>query len=220
MYEGLDPLYERGYEVLLDKQGVTQQLPPATGAFLILAVPSEDEFAFTVEEFWFEATHMPRYLSRGDLWVVKFRDWTMKCDLLRILEWRAIAQSAGPVDVRYIGARMREWVDAATWRDLHESFAHFAEGDAWRALLATTQLFGRVARMSPMHTGSRIHWRWSSKYRAISPATRRRQRRQSVILIRLGQRPASEARTPSASAPPSCQREDTVVVEPSWRRSP
>ena len=23
---------------------------------------------------------------------------------------------------------MREWVDAATWRDLHESFAHFAEG--------------------------------------------------------------------------------------------
>ena len=93
---GLDPLYERGYEVLLDKQGVTQQLPPAT-EYLILAVPSEDEFAFTVEEFWFEATHMPRYLSRGDLWVVKFRDWTMKCDLLRILEWRAIAQSAGPV---------------------------------------------------------------------------------------------------------------------------
>ena len=146
MREGLDSLYERGYEVLLDKQGVTEQLPRATGAFPIIAAPSEEEFSFTVEEFWFEATHMPRYLSRGDLWVVKFRDWTMKRDLLRMLEWRAIAESAEPVDVRYIGTRMREWVDAATWCHLHEIFGHFAEDDAWRALLATTQLFGRVSR--------------------------------------------------------------------------
>jgi aminoglycoside 6-adenylyltransferase len=86
MYQGLDSLYERGYEVLLDREGVTERLPRATGAFPILAAPSEAEFTFIVEEFWFEATHMPRYLSRGDLWVVKFRDWTMKRDLLRMLE--------------------------------------------------------------------------------------------------------------------------------------
>jgi aminoglycoside 6-adenylyltransferase len=146
MHEGLDSLYERGYEVLLDKRGVTGGLPPATGAFPVRAKPSEPEFIFTVEEFWFEATHMPRYLSRGDLWVVKFRDWTMKRDLLRMLEWRAVAVAAAPVDVWHIGTRMHDWIDEATWRELHDIFGRFAAEDAWRALLATTRLFGRVSR--------------------------------------------------------------------------
>ena len=145
MFDGLDSLYERGYDVLLDEQDVTERLPRATGAFPILPSPTEAEFNFTVEEFWFEATHMPRYLSRGDLWVVKFRDWTMKLDLLRMLEWRAVAQSE-PADVWHIGARMGEWVDPATWHDLHGVFGHFAEPDAWRALLATIRLFGRISR--------------------------------------------------------------------------
>jgi aminoglycoside 6-adenylyltransferase len=146
MYQGLDSLYERGYEVLLDREGLTERLPRATGTFPIPAAPSEAEFTFIVEEFWFEATHMPRYLSRGDLWVVKFRDWTMKRDLLRMLEWRAVAGSTEPVDLWHIGTRMREWVDDATWHDLHGVFGRFAEDDAWQALFATTYLFARVSR--------------------------------------------------------------------------
>ena len=35
----------------------------------------------------------PPYLARGELWVVKFRDGTMKRMLLRLVEWDALAPS-------------------------------------------------------------------------------------------------------------------------------
>ena len=83
------------------------------------------------------------------------------------------------------------------------------------ALLATTQLFGRVARdvadaygfTYPLEMEQQVQ-SYLAGYAPPSAATVRDPHSP-------GQRPAVEARTPSASAPPSCQREDTVVVEPS-----
>jgi aminoglycoside 6-adenylyltransferase len=149
----LDPLYERGYCVLLDKEGLSTSLPAATGAFPLSAAPTQDQFNKTVEEFWFEATHMPRYLARHDLWVVKFRDWTMKEDLLEMLEWHAAISSADRVDTWHIGTRMIEWADQTTWAELDSVFGRFDQADAWRALLATTDLFARLSRETARGNG-------------------------------------------------------------------
>lgn len=142
----LDALYERGYRVLVDKVGVTDGLPAATGAFPARRVPAQEEFAAVAEEFWFEAAHIPRYLLRDELWVVKFRDWTMKSLLLQMLEWHAIARNAQPVDVWHIGSHMKDWVDAATASELHTIFSRFDTQSSWQDLLATTKLFRRIGR--------------------------------------------------------------------------
>jgi aminoglycoside 6-adenylyltransferase len=155
MDDDLDPVYDRGYRVLLDKDGVARRLPTATGAFPVHPPPTQAEYTATVEEFWFEATHFPRYLVRDDLWVVKFRDWTMKTDLLRMLEWNAAARSEEPIDVYFVGARMKEWVDDTTWRQLDHAFGRFDHEDAWRALLATTDLFARLSREVAERVGLR-----------------------------------------------------------------
>ncbi len=140
----LDGLYERGYIVLLDKHGVTAGLPAPTGAFPKRTPPAREEFLAVVTEFWFEAAHIPRYLLRDELWVVKFRDWTMKEMLLRMLEWHAVTQNGEPVDVWHIGAHNKEWLDEQACLDLYEVFARFDAPSSWRALLATTQLFRRL----------------------------------------------------------------------------
>ncbi|MFL5817148.1 MAG: aminoglycoside 6-adenylyltransferase [Conexibacter sp.] len=59
MTERLDPLYEGGYRVLVDKAGLASGLPAASGAFRPHATPLQNEFDAVVEEFWFEATHLP-----------------------------------------------------------------------------------------------------------------------------------------------------------------
>lgn len=147
MRDGLDPVYERGYQVLLDKEGTTADLPRATGMYPVRALPTQAEFDAVVEEFWFEAAHMPRYLARDDLWVVKFRDWTMKTNLLQMLEWQALARADGTsLDVWYIGTRMKDWVDADTWERLHEVFGGFEQRDAWRAILASADVFAHASR--------------------------------------------------------------------------
>lgn len=142
----LDDLYERGYRVLLDKDGRTADLPQPGGAAPRRTLPTQAEFADIVTEFWFEAAHMPTYLSRDDLWVVKFRDWTMKEMLLRMLEWHALATRGGKTDVWYIGTKMKRWVDEQTWDELQHVFGRFGRGDSWRGLLATMALFTRLTR--------------------------------------------------------------------------
>ncbi len=148
----LDHLYERGYQVLVDKTGVTRALPKPTGSFPLVPRPEQAEFQTVVEEFWFEAAHIPKYLLRGELWVVKFRDWTMKVDLLKLLEWHAIARSEEPVDVRYIGTHANRWVDQRTWNELQDVFAHFDAADSWRALLASMSLVRRLGQEIQQHS--------------------------------------------------------------------
>jgi aminoglycoside 6-adenylyltransferase len=146
MQGGLDPLYERGYKVLIDKEGLADSLPAATGKFPVIAPPTQQGFNEVVHEFWFEAAHIPRYLEREELWVAKFRDWTMKEDLLKMIEWHAIAHKGDPVDVWYIGSHMKDWVDPVIWEELNEVFSHFDKSDSWRGLMKTTNLFSRVSR--------------------------------------------------------------------------
>jgi aminoglycoside 6-adenylyltransferase len=98
-----------------------------------------------VEEFWFEAWHIPKYLQRGDLWVVKSRDWTMKELLLRMLEWHALAANGRAHDVEHIGIRMKDWTRPDIWKRLHELFGRFDGADSGRALIATVSLFRDVA---------------------------------------------------------------------------
>lgn len=149
----LDPLYERGYRVLLDKDGLTSGLPAPTGRAPRLPLPTEEQFAASVTEFWFEAAHMPIYLTRGDLWVVKLRDGTMKAMLLRMLEWHALVTHGPDTDVWHIGTKMQRWTDPQTWADLHSVFGHFDAADSFRALEATMRLFTLLAHEVADHAG-------------------------------------------------------------------
>ena len=142
----LPEVYDRGYEVLLDKDGLTAALPPPRRRHHRKPPPSREEFVATVEEFWFEVWHVAKYLARGELWHAKFRDWATKEFLLRIIEWDAQARHGWDHDTRHLGLKLRQWGDPAVWQRLPEVFGHFDAADAWQALAATTCLFGDVAR--------------------------------------------------------------------------
>ncbi|TCP56763.1 aminoglycoside 6-adenylyltransferase [Tamaricihabitans halophyticus] len=142
---GLDDLYQRGYLVHLDKNGIASNLPEPTGAAPVPARPSHDEFDNAIREFWFEASQVPIYLARGDLWVAKFRDNTMKEFLLEMLQWYAATEPAGAPDIWHIGHRMDQWLPAGLWRELHEVYGHFVAEDGWRALRASARVFGWVS---------------------------------------------------------------------------
>lgn len=143
--EKLDPLYERGYRVLFDKDGIADRLPRASRAVPNPTAPSQAEFNASVEEFWFEAFHIPKYLIRNELWLVKNRDRTMKELLLRMLEWRAKSKSRA-IDTWHIGTRLPDWVDAETLSDISKTYGRFDTIDSVRAFEETTSLYSRLGR--------------------------------------------------------------------------
>lgn len=142
----LDPLYERGYQLLVDKNAFAKSLPVATYRFPIHVMPDEQRFRAHAEEFWFEAFHVPRYLARDELFLAKQRDGTMKELLLEMIEWHAISRHPEPVDIWHLGKGIRHWAGERIWAELQATYGHFDKTDARRAYQATTALYARLAR--------------------------------------------------------------------------
>lgn len=144
MKSGLNDLYQRGYKVLLDKQNLTNDLPKASG-HIRKELPTEQEYLDAVNEFWFEASHIPKYLIRDELWIVKLRDWTMKQLLLKLLEWHAISLNPDQ-DVWHLGNHSNDWVDPEIKSELKKLFSHFEKQESWQDLLTTLDLFRRLSK--------------------------------------------------------------------------
>lgn len=146
---------DQGYKVLVDKVGITRRLPSPTGRPDATPIPTKDEFTGVVREFWFETWHVAKHLYRRDLWHVKYRDWTTKALLLRMIEWYVRSTHGWDCDTRYLGVDMRHWLDDEIWQRLHQVFGRFDAQDSWRALETTTQLFSELAREVAGHLNYR-----------------------------------------------------------------
>ncbi|MFB9902362.1 aminoglycoside 6-adenylyltransferase [Allokutzneria oryzae] len=144
--EHLDELHERGYEVLLDLDGRAARLPAAKGTAPQGELPDAQEFREHCEEFWFELAHIPRYLTRGELWVAKSHGWEAKQLLLTMVEWHAVTRFGAGHDTWYGGSKMRTWAAPGVWERLDALFGGFQADDALRAARATAELARDVAK--------------------------------------------------------------------------
>ena len=138
--------YLRGYWVALDKDGLYRQLPPSPRVFPQPPPPSSEQLQALINEFWFEAIHVAQFIRRREFWVVKFRDWTMKSNLLQMLEWQARAAGGGDVNTWLLGKRMSDWTDDATFAAVREIWSPWDAGELWRSLMTQIALFRRLSR--------------------------------------------------------------------------
>lgn len=138
--------YQRGYVVALDKDGLTRALPPSPRIFPAPAPPSAAEIHATINEFWFEAIHVAQFIVRRQFWVVKWRDWTMKEMLLRLLEWHARATRGAGCNTWLLGKNIEQWADAPTQAAIQEIWAGWDAGALWQSLRRQLTLFARLSR--------------------------------------------------------------------------
>jgi aminoglycoside 6-adenylyltransferase len=141
----LGGVYDRGYYVLVDKDGLAAQLPSPSFSPPPYERPSEHAFELAVGFFWLGAVYVAHQIRRRNLWVVKFRDWMMKEHLLRMLEWHARATHGWEYDTWHNGRFLSRWTDPQTWDELQGTFGRFDAADSWQALLTTMRLFRRLA---------------------------------------------------------------------------
>jgi len=136
---------ERGYTILLDKDGIAAQLPaPTLFDPPPYTPPTPAQFIKCVEGFYYGAVYLAKQVVRGNLWKAKWADQIQQRMLLEMLEWHAHATHNEPVETYSRGDFMRDWVSETTWQELHSVFAHFDAEDSWNALLASIHLFRRL----------------------------------------------------------------------------
>jgi aminoglycoside 6-adenylyltransferase len=141
----LDDVFRRGYRVLVDKDGITAGLPPADERHRPHPIPDPAAFMRLVNIYWYGAVYVAKQIVRGQSWLVKYRDWTNKEMLLRMLEWHALAIYGADHDVWHDGKFIGEWAEPEALGALEGCFGHFDAADSWRALLNSMTLFRRLA---------------------------------------------------------------------------
>lgn len=63
---------DSGFEVLVDKDVITQAFPEPTYTQYIITKPSEEEFLECLNDFFWDATYVVKYLKREELFFVKY----------------------------------------------------------------------------------------------------------------------------------------------------
>lgn len=142
--------YDRPFEVLLDKDGdaarfqaVTPYLDPLT----------QNAFDECMNWGYAAAIMVAKAIVRDEPWSVKIRDNDLKNELLRLIEWDHRARLGDMHDVRYLGTRMRHWMDADVQQQLEACWATFDLIDSRRALLASIDLFRDLASRTALAAG-------------------------------------------------------------------
>jgi aminoglycoside 6-adenylyltransferase len=136
---------QRGYKILLDKEGIAARLPPPTPLDPPpYTPPTQAQFIRHVEGYFYGAVYVAKQVRRGNLWKAKWADQIQQRMLLEMLEWHAHATHDSPVDTYFRGDFMRDWVSETIWRELHDVFAHFDASDSRKSLIASVRLFTQL----------------------------------------------------------------------------
>jgi hypothetical protein len=88
-----------------------------------------------------------KQLVRRELWMALGTvDQQVKQCLLTMMQWHSIASNPELGDTWYGGRRVQEWADPRWVAALRETWPTYDVEGAWDALLATFELFSKVAK--------------------------------------------------------------------------
>ena len=138
---------DAGYQVLLDKDHLTDRLRPPTGRAYVPKPPTHAEYQILINDFLSDAPYVAKCLWRNELMPAKWcLDYDMKHIYLRqMLEWRLEIDYDWSVPVGFLGKGLSKHLPPATWTALEQTYAGAGTADNWIALMRTMELFRQVS---------------------------------------------------------------------------
>lgn len=143
----LPPDLDIGYNVLLDKDQLTDRMQPPSYRAYIPTPPTLQEFQTVVETFFSDAPYVAKNLWRDELLPAKYSlDYIMKQKYLRrMLEWRMEIDVGWAVKTGTLGRGLKKRLPAELWSNLENTFVGAEIEENWDALFRTIDIFRRAA---------------------------------------------------------------------------
>lgn len=151
----LIPEFDAGYDVLLDKDHLTDTLPPPAYKSYIPKRPTEAEFQALVESFFLDTAYVAKFLWRDDLLAAKYiLDHSLKHQhLLIVLGWRIEIDHQWALKLGPYGRNLKRYLPQDVWTALEETYTGAELSSNWLALYHTIDLMHRVAGEVAEHLG-------------------------------------------------------------------
>lgn len=144
--EPLPAEFDAGYQVLLDKDGLTQGIKPPSYQGYIPRPPTPARYHEEIENFFLCATYVAKYLLRDDVMAAKFLlDGEMKHENLRpLLEWHIEIENDWKVKPGNHGQRIKKWLRPDLWADLESTYTGAGIEENWHALFRLMDLMHKA----------------------------------------------------------------------------
>lgn len=140
--------YDDDYRVLLDKDGLMTELRPPTHSEHLVKKPTRNEYEVLVNEFWWNAHYVPKYLRREELpFAASMLAQSVRGKYLHtIIEWFIGLQNSWSVNTGVCGRKFKRYLDDQTWREYESTFAVADIEEQWQAFSNGVKLFRRLAK--------------------------------------------------------------------------
>ncbi len=146
---------DAGYQILLDKDGLTETMQSPSFTAYVLKRPTLEQYQTHVNDFLTDAPYVAKCLWRGELLPAKWAlDYDMKHVYLRqVLEWYVGIKHNWSVPVGSLGKGLKKLLPAEIWERLEQTYASADVAENWEALTNTMALFKQVATQVGEHLG-------------------------------------------------------------------
>lgn len=132
--------------VLLDKDGLLPEIPPASDEQYRVKGPSALEFHCSVNEFRWVSSNVAKGLWRGEVSYAQAMLSILREELLRQLSWKAGILTDFSANPGKCGKFLPKFLPEGDWAEFLETYARGDTADLWRAMDAAWALFSRVSR--------------------------------------------------------------------------
>lgn len=145
---------DAGYRVLLDKDGLTQSWPDASGTGYKTKLPDCNRYLETINSFFIGVPYVVTALLRGELLPAKWvLDYDMRYEyLLPMMKWYAVSIHGDNAHIGNLGKGVQRFLPEETTQRLTSTYAGFEVESNRLALTEMINLFRDIAQ----HVGEAI----------------------------------------------------------------
>jgi aminoglycoside 6-adenylyltransferase len=132
--------------ILLDKDHVLGELPPASDIDYWAKRPTEKQFQDCCNEFWWMNSYVAKGLWRGELTYAKSMTEVVQEQLVDMLTWYFGIKTDFQKSPGKAGKYIKDYVEPEIWAQLEKTYSDSNVENNWESLFIAGSLFRRVAK--------------------------------------------------------------------------
>jgi len=138
--------WDIGYQVLVDKEGLTQEMKKPTYQVSIIKKPQGKEFQKILNDFWWDTTYVAKSLVRDNIFYAKFMsENNIRTDYLKpLIEWYIASEHDWNVTTNKHGRLFKQYLTPEMWTKVLRTFSGQDINENWNALFAMADLVTEI----------------------------------------------------------------------------
>lgn len=134
--------WDIGYRILMDKDGITEQMQQPTYQISLIRRPFREDFLKIINDFWWDTTYVAKCLARNEIFYAKYMSETVIRTeyLVPLIEWYIAADHDWNITTNKHGRLFKKYLNQEIWNKIELTFSGSSIEDNWNALFAMADL--------------------------------------------------------------------------------